>query len=79
MTEPTNDSRHHATFETIISILRALLDDGCFSALKAHIAISAGSKNEAIGWLLDIEPKLKAALSLYEATLVIHRQCKEVS
>lgn len=75
MTDPISHSQHHATIETIISTLRALLDDSCFSALKAHIAISAGSQNEAIGWLLDIEPKLKAALSLYEATLVIHRQC----
>lgn len=69
------DNNTHTTIETNIAALRTLLDDSCLAALKAQIAISSGSRNEAIGWLLDIEPKLKAALALYDATIVIHRQC----
>lgn len=61
--------------ETTITAIRTLLNDSSLITLKAQVAISAGSQNEAIGWLLAIEPKLKAAAALYEATLVIHRQC----
>lgn len=60
--------------ETNITYIRKLLDDATYSTLKAQIAISAGSANEAIGWLIDVKPLLQNALALYEATLFTHKQ-----
>lgn len=74
MTQFISDTTKQTVLETNISCIRKLLDDAAFASLKAQIAITAGSANEAIGWLLDIEPLLTNARALFDATLVIHRQ-----
>jgi hypothetical protein len=75
MHDPIDHSPNQQLLETTIAAIRTLLEDSSLITLKAQLAISAGSRNEAIGWLLDVEPKLKAASALYEATQTIHRQC----
>lgn len=74
MTLFISETTKQKVLEANISCIRRLLDDAAFASLKAQIGITSGSANEAIGWLLDIEPLLANAKALFDATLVIHRQ-----
>lgn len=69
MSKPNSISEQQL-IESQVTLIRKLLDHAAFSALKAHIAITSGSTNEAIGWLIDGGPLLKDALALFEATMI---------
>lgn len=69
---PTIDQ--HRVLECNITYMRTLLDQAAFAALKAEVAIYAGSDNEAIDWLLDLDKSIKSANALLHATVFIHKQ-----
>lgn len=75
MTKPFNDTREQV-IATDIACIKNLLENALQSATESEQAISNKEQNQAVGWLLNIEPMLMNAKALYDATIYMHRNCQ---
>lgn len=56
-----------------IAALRQLLTDCVMVTSEAFQAIQKGDQNQAIGAILQLDQDLESALSLYRASIALHR------
>jgi hypothetical protein len=57
----------------LLDSLALVLYEAQVASDHAVAAIGQGAQNEAIGWILDLEERLPAALALYKAAITLHR------
>lgn len=74
MTDTPKPDLRLNVIQTNLDYLKQLVDDASVQILKAQIAISAGSRNEAIGWLIDIPQLMTDAQAHLQVIFITHRK-----